>query len=79
MHIQLIDDVSGRTLVSASTKEIKRDGKTKTEQAREVGELLAKRAKGVKIGSVVFDRRFYKYHGRVRAVAEGVKSGGLNI
>jgi large subunit ribosomal protein L18 len=79
IHLQLIDDVSGVTLASVSTKELKSDKKTKTEEALALGELLAKKAKEANIKSVVFDRRFYKYHGRVKAVAEGVKSGGINI
>ena len=79
IHMQLIDDVSGRTLVSASTEELKSSKKTKVEQANEAGALLAKRAKEAKIKSAVLDRRFYKYHGRVKAAAEGAKSEGLNI
>ncbi len=86
-YAQLIDDAKGNTLISASSKEIsakggsasggKADKKSKTETARMVGELLAKRAiqKGIK--KVVFDRRGYRYLGRVRAFAEGARSGGL--
>lgn len=79
LTLQLIDDDSGKTIVAASTTEFKKNKKTKVQQATEVGELLAKRAKNAKIGSAVFDRRYYKYHGRVRAAADGVRSGGLKI
>lgn len=79
LTLQLIDDTSGNTIVAASTTELKRNKKTKVEQAAEIGELLAKRAKNAKIDSAVLDRRYYKYHGRVRAAADGVRSGGLKI
>lgn len=79
LNLQLIDDKSGKTMVSASTKELKMEKKTKTEEALAVGELLAKKAKDAKIVSAVFDRRFYKYHGRVKAVADGARQGGLKI
>ena len=79
VSLQLIDDKSGKTIAAASTKELTPGKKTKTQEAFEVGELLAKRAKEVKINTAVFDRRFYKYHGRVRAAADGVRKGGLTI
>lgn len=84
IHLQLIDDSSGKVLVSASTYEIKKDKKSenkksKIEEAFEAGELLAKRAIESKIKTAVFDRRFYKYHGRVGAVAEGARKAGLII
>jgi len=79
ISLQLIDDESGKTLISATTKELKSDKKTKTEQAKEAGQLIAKKAKEAKITSATFDRRFYKYHGRVKAVAEGAREGGLKI
>jgi len=79
INLQLIDDKSGKTLIYASTRELKADKKTKTDQASLVGELLAKKAKEAKIKSAKFDRRFYKYHGRVKAVAEGIRQGGLKI
>ncbi len=77
--LQLIDDINGKTLVSVTTKELKDEKKTKTAKALEAGELLAKKAKDAKISSAVFDRRFYKYHGRVKAVADGVRNGGLKV
>lgn len=79
VNLQLIDDKSGKTIAAASTKELASGKKTKTQEAFEVGELLAKRAKEAKVNTVVLDRRFYKYHGRVRAAAEGAKKGGLTI
>ena len=88
-YAQLIDDAKGITLISASSREIsakggsvsggKADKKSKTETARLVGELLAKRATEKGIKEVVFDRRGYRYHGRVRAFAEGARKGGLNF
>ena len=83
IYAQLIDDTVGRTLASAGTLDAElRQGLSKvkkTEQAKLVGELLAKRAleKGVK--QVVFDRGGYKYHGRVKALADGARSAGLQF
>lgn len=76
--VQLIDDTVGKTLVSVSSSEIK-DVKKKTDVAKEVGKLLAEKASGKKIVSAVFDRGGYKYHGRVKAVAEGAREGGLKF
>lgn len=75
IYAQIIDDVKAKTLVSASSKEIK--GTKKIEQAMEVGKLIAKKAQDAKIKSVVFDKGAYKYHGRVKALAEGARDGGL--
>ncbi len=83
IYAQVIDDSQGHTLVFASTidPEVKAQlqGLTKTEQARVVGEVLAGRAlsRGIKI--VVFDRGGYKYHGRVKALADAVREGGLEF
>ncbi|MDZ4763203.1 MAG: 50S ribosomal protein L18, partial [Chloroflexota bacterium] len=80
---QVIDDTAGTTLVSASTidKEIKAqvEGKSKTESAKIIGQELAKRAKEAGITQVVFDRGGYQYHGRVAALAEGAREGGLEF
>ena len=76
--VQLIDDAKGITLVHASSKEIK-DKKTKTNKAALVGELVGKRAAEKKITSAVFDRREYKYHGRIKALAEGARKAGLKF
>lgn len=80
---QLIDDVAGKTLVSASTleKEVAAQvaGKTKTEAAKIVGEVVAKRAAEKKISQVVFDRGGYLYTGRVQALADGARAAGLKF
>src|SRR5690606_8358501 len=76
---QVVDDGAGRTLVSASTLEadLRADSGDKTAKARRVGELVAERAKAAGVEAVVFDRGGNKYHGRVAAVAEGAREGGL--
>ncbi len=83
IYVQVIDDDSGQTLVSASSLEAalksKLKGKSKTDQARIVGEEVAKRAKKEGLKQVVFDRGGYRYHGRVRALAEGAREGGLEF
>ncbi|MCS4484599.1 50S ribosomal protein L18 [Gleimia sp. 6138-11-ORH1] len=80
MVAQVIDDTKGHTLVSASTMEAAFDGSsTKVEAARRVGELIAARAQEAGITAVVFDRGGNKYHGRVAAVAEGAREGGLAL
>ncbi|MDQ1494853.1 MAG: large subunit ribosomal protein [Actinomycetota bacterium] len=78
---QVVDDVSGRTLVSASTMEADVRALTgdKTAKARKVGELVAERAKAAGIGPVVFDRGGFQYHGRVAAIADGAREGGLTL
>ncbi len=80
IYAQLIDDVAGVTLVSASTteKDFTNYGGNK-EAAKEVGKLLAERAKEKNITDVVFDRGGYVYTGRVAALAEGAREGGLNF
>jgi large subunit ribosomal protein L18 len=77
--VQVVDDMAGRTLVSASSMEADLRSLTgdKTAKARKVGELVAERAKGQGVDSVVFDRAGNKYHGRVAALAEGAREGGL--
>lgn len=83
IYAQLVDDEAGRTLVSASTidKELRGDlnGKTKKEQAALVGEKVAERAKAAGISTVIFDRGGYLYHGRVKALADGAREGGLEF
>ena len=77
---QLIDDLSGRTLASASWLALKASFKgDKSEQAAEVGKLLAANAKSAGIETCVFDRGGYLYHGRVKALAEGAREGGLKF
>jgi large subunit ribosomal protein L18 len=74
---QLIDDDSGRTLASVSWTEAELRGLGRMEQAKRAGALLADRAKAAGVEAAVFDRGGYKYHGRVRALAEGAREGGL--
>jgi large subunit ribosomal protein L18 len=80
IYAQIIDDVAGVTLVSASSLEkgFTCDG-TKTDAAKKVGQLVAERAKAKGIETVVFDRGGYVYHGRVQALAEGAREGGLQF
>jgi large subunit ribosomal protein L18 len=80
IYAQIIDDVNGVTLVSASSLEkgFTCDG-TKTDAAKKVGQLVAERAKAKGIETVVFDRGGYVYHGRVQALAEGAREGGLQF
>lgn len=75
IYAQLIDDTKGNTLLSVSDVEMK--GKTKTERAKLAGEALAKNAKAKGITAVVFDRGGFIFTGRVRAIAEGAREGGL--
>jgi large subunit ribosomal protein L18 len=83
IYAQVIDDTAGRTMLSASTldPEVREQlgESSKAEQGKLVGELLAKRALQVGIKQVVFDRGGYKYHGRVKAVAEAARAGGLEF
>jgi large subunit ribosomal protein L18 len=81
MSAQIIDDIAGRTLVSASTLDATlRTGECdKTAKARKVGEMLAERAKEAGIGSVVFDRAGHRYHGRIAALADGARESGLEL
>ena len=78
---QIIDDVSRKTLVSASSteKEIKKNKVKKIEKSNLIGEILAKRAKEKKIDSVYFDRGEYKYHGRIKAFADTLRKNGLKF
>ena len=77
--VQVVDDTVGKTLVSASTMETDLRGSSvdKTAKAKAVGELVAERAKAAGIEGVVFDRAGNKYHGRVAALADGAREGGL--
>jgi large subunit ribosomal protein L18 len=76
IYAQLVDDVASRTILTVS--DAKLEGK-KTEKSTEVGKLVASRAKEAGITRVVFDRAGYKYHGRVKAVADGAREGGLEF
>src|SRR5689334_24785380 len=81
MFVQVVDDTLGKTLASASTMEadLRSFDGDKTAKAKRVGELVAERAKSAGVEAVVFDRGGNKYHGRVAAVAEGAREGGLNL
>jgi large subunit ribosomal protein L18 len=83
MQAQIIDDTVGHTMVSANTldAEVQAEavGKSKSEQAKVVGDVLAKRAREAGITTVVFDRGGYRYHGRVAALAQAAREGGLEF
>ena len=79
IYAQIIDDDKNKTLVSVKDLELKGEKKGKTAVASQVGELIAKKAQEKKITKVVFDRGGYKYHGRVKALAEGARKGGLKF
>ncbi len=81
IYAQLVDDLAGRTLASASTLDasIREASGDKTARARRVGELLAARAKDVGVSAVVFDRGGNRYHGRIAALADAAREGGLEF
>lgn len=81
IYAQIIDDAEGQTLASCSSrsKELNLQAVSRIEQSREVGKQLAAVAKEKGIELVVFDRSGYKYHGRIKALAEGAREGGLNF
>jgi large subunit ribosomal protein L18 len=81
VFVQVVDDGTGHTLASASTMEadLRAVGADKTAKARRVGELVAERAKAAGVAQVVFDRGGNRYHGRVAAIAEGAREGGLTL
>lgn len=86
MYLQLIDDMTGKTLVSAHSREVKSGKSDKKEDAGkkiavsfELGKLLAAKAKDKKITKATFDRGGYRYHGRVKAAADGARAGGLEF
>lgn len=79
IYAQLIDDFQKKTIISAKDTEIDLKKKDKISIAKEVGSLLAKKAVEKKIKEAVFDRGGYKYHGRVKSLAEGAREGGLKF
>lgn len=79
IYAQLIDDQKGKTILSASDIELKGKKLKKTDLAKEVGKTVAQKATAKKIEKVVFDRGGYQYHGKVKAVAEGAREGGLKL
>lgn len=78
-YAQIIDDSKGRTLISVSEKELKDIKGTKVDRSMSLGEIMAKKALDKKIKQVIFDKGSYRYHGRVRAFAEGARKGGLEF
>jgi large subunit ribosomal protein L18 len=81
IYAQVIDDTSGRTLAAASTveKELRSSGQTKTDEAKVVGRLVAERAKAAGVEQVVFDRAGFRYHGRIKALADAARETGLQF
>ncbi len=81
IYAQVIDDSTGHTLASASSTEasLRAESGTKTERAKQVGSLIGDRAKAAGVERVVFDRAGFKYHGRIRALAEGARESGLEF
>lgn len=81
LYVQLIDDVAGKTLVAASTqeKEMREKHGATIDGAKALGLVAAQRAKAKRIGAVVFDRSGYLYHGRIKAIAEAAREGGLKF
>ena len=79
IEAQLVDDLEGKTLAAASWLQLKGTKGSKTEQAAQVGKLLAENAKKAGVETVVFDRGGYLYHGRVKALADAAREGGLKF
>lgn len=80
IYVQVIDDLNGHTLAAASSQDSSVDkSQNKSEQAKQVGKLLAEKASANNISTVVFDRGGYLYHGRVKALADGAREGGLKF
>ena len=75
-YAQVIDDSIGHTLAAASSRELTGEGSAKTDAAREVGKMVAERATAKGVKKVVFDRGGYRYHGRVKALADAAREGG---
>lgn len=82
IYVQIIDDYAGKTLVSANERELKLEKGnklTKTQKAQLLGKLIAQKAIKLKIKKVIFDRNRFRYHGRVKSIAQEARAGGLNI
>jgi len=76
---QAIDDTKGKTIASMSERDLKEKSKVKSDKAKEVGILLAAKLKKLKIEKIIFDRGAFKYHGRVKSLAEGLREGGMKF
>jgi large subunit ribosomal protein L18 len=81
IYAQVIDDTSGKTLAAASTveKDLRASKQTKTDEAKQVGRLVAERARAAGVGQVVFDRSGFRYHGRIRSLADAAREAGLEF
>lgn len=79
IYAQLIDDVSGKTILNTSSMEVEKSKNANVESSREVGRILAEKALVSGITAIVFDRGGYLYHGKVKALAEGAREGGLKF
>ena len=79
LYVQFIDDVVGKTLFGVNDKNTKLSAKNRLDRAKELGLICAKLAKEKKIDVVVFDRSGYSYHGRIKAIAEGLREGGIKV
>lgn len=79
VYAQLIDDEKSKTIVSAKDTEVKSDKSKPSEVAEKVGELIAKKAIEAGVKEIVFDKSSYKFHGRVKAIADGARKGGLKF
>lgn len=79
MYVQVIDDSADKTIISASTKAVKKEAKGKTEETKSLGKLLAEKAQKAGIKEMVLDRGRYTYHGRVKALADILKESGIKI
>ena len=79
IYAQIIDDKKGVTLIGVSSQSLEGKTKTKIEEAKEIGETLAKKALSQKIDTVYFDRGHYKFHGRIKALAESARAAGLKF
>lgn len=79
IYAQAINDASGETLASVSEMDLKEKSGTKSNRAKELGGLMAEKLKKAKVGEVVFDRGSFRYHGRVKNLAEGLREGGIKF
>ena len=81
IYAQVIDDSSGKTLAAASSleKELRDSSQKKTDEAKVVGRLIAERAKSAGVGQVVFDRAGFRYHGRIKSLADAAREAGLEF
>lgn len=79
LYVQLIDDDNGRTLIGKSDRELKNQEKNKVNRAKMLGKLFSEEIKKLGLTKVVFDRSGFSYHGRVKAVAEGIREGGIRF